>query len=191
MKVYTRTGDKGSTSLFSGERRPKDDAVFAALGDVDELNAALGVAREHCLDDVRLACFANSAKIVQHHLLDLGAAIATPRTSASERKIERTEFRGRELSINLEEDIDYMTETLEPLKTFILPGGGKAGAAFHVARTVCRRAERSVHPLVDSGETESDVLVYLNRLSDWLFTAARACSHALDVKENTWIPFSK
>lgn len=186
MKVYTRTGDKGMTSLYSGERRPKHDAVFDALGDVDELNAAIGVAREFCLDDDRLASFAESSKFIQGHLLDLGAAIATPRTSASDGKIERTDFPGRERSLNLEEDIDYMTETLPPLKTFVLPGGGHASAAFHVARTVCRRAERKVQPLVEAKDVESEVQVYLNRLSDWLFTAARACAQAVGEPENLW-----
>jgi ATP:cob(I)alamin adenosyltransferase len=190
MKIYTRTGDKGMTSLYSGERRPKSDAVFVALGDVDELNSALGVAREFCLDDARLASFAEATALIQHQLLDLGAAIATPRSSASDRKAALTKFAGRELSINFEYDIDQMEETLPPLKTFILPGGGKAAAHFHVARTTCRRAERSIQPLVEVGDVDGEVLVYVNRLSDWLFAAARSCSVAIGAAENEWTPFS-
>lgn len=188
MKIYTRTGDRGSTSLYTGERRQKDDAVFDALGDVDELSAVLGVTRAHCLanPNPENESYALAVASIQNALLDLGAAVATPRTSAVAHKLKKTEFHGREMALAMEEDIDHMTSTLPPLTTFVLPGGGIIASHFHLARTVCRRAERRVAPLVQSGEVDGEVVVYLNRLSDWLFTAARSATYASREQEFTW-----
>ena len=171
FKVYTKTGDKGKSSLYSGERAPKDDLIFSALGDTDELNAHIGVAREHCQSSAIPRLDEQLAEI-QSRLLDLGSSIATPLPSASASKIRRAHF-ADENTDRLERWIDAMDEELPPLRNFILPSGGLSAAHLHVARTVCRRAERSVVPLVRGETTERSVHVYLNRLSDYLFVAAR------------------
>ena len=171
FKVYTKTGDKGTSSLYSGERASKDDRIFAALGDTDELNAHIGVAREHCQSSAIPGLDVQLAEI-QSRLLDLGSSIATPLPSASASKIRRVHF-AEDNTERLESWIDAMDEELPPLRNFILPSGGLSAAHLHVARTVCRRAERSVVPLVREETTERSVHVYLNRLSDYLFTAAR------------------
>ncbi len=176
MKIYTRTGDAGSASLYSGERRPKGDAVFAALGDVDELCSALGLAREHALaaasPDAELCA---QLEEVQSRLLDAGSAVATPLATASAAKRARAAFDAG-AAAELERWIDAADAGLPPLAAFILPSGGLAAAQLHVARAVCRRAERAVVPLAAAGACERAVAVYLNRLSDWLFTAARVAA---------------
>ena len=162
--------------LFNGERRRKDDMVFAALGDSDELNAALGLASAHCEADGggRAALIVPHLCEVQSRLLDLGSAVATPRSQSSEKRLERTSFDANgDSTLQLEQWIDTLDAELPPLRNFILPGGGGAAASLHVARAVCRRAERSVVPLVLEGECDGAAQVYLNRLSDYLFTAAR------------------
>uniref|UniRef100_A0A9J7YC78 Corrinoid adenosyltransferase MMAB n=1 Tax=Cyprinus carpio carpio TaxID=630221 RepID=A0A9J7YC78_CYPCA len=148
-KIYTKTGDKGFSSTFTGERRPKEDHIFEALGTTDELSSA-----------------------IQCVLQDVGSNIATPRSSARDSHIKKTKFSSQAV-IELESWIDSFTEELPPLTNFILPSGGKSSAALHVARAVCRRAERCVAPVVRSGETDPEVAKYLNRLSDYLFTVAR------------------
>ncbi|KAJ3028092.1 UNVERIFIED_CONTAM: hypothetical protein HDU68_002477 [Siphonaria sp. JEL0065] len=172
MKIYTRTGDKGTSALYTGERRPKDDAIFEALGNVDELSSYLGLAREFC-DDTNNGLSENLEKI-QCILLDVGANVATPRNSASEFKRNRTEFDvDGYLVMELEAWIDELDQSLEPLKNFILPSGGKAGSTLHVARNVCRSAERKIVPLIAENIADASVGKYINRLSDYLFTAAR------------------
>jgi len=157
MKIYTRTGDRGETSLFGGSRVPKNDPRIEAYGTVDELNSFLGVARAtelpQSIDDV--------LHQVQSDLFEIGAHLASPGTSrfpgVQEKRIEE-----------LEQAIDAMESELAPLTSFILPGGAPAAAQLHVARSVCRRAERCVVALSDDS-----TLRYLNRLSDYLFVAAR------------------
>ncbi|XP_013782944.1 cob(I)yrinic acid a,c-diamide adenosyltransferase, mitochondrial-like [Limulus polyphemus] len=178
-KIYTRTGDGGKSYLFTGERRPKDDMVFEALGSTDELSCNIGLARvivKGLTDqlDVEL-------EKIQCVLQDVGSAVATPKSSAREAHLKRTEF-SPELVDELEEWIDKHTEHLPPLKNFILPSGGQSSAYFHVARAICRRAERRVYPLISAGEVDPDVLKYLNRLSDYLFTVARLTAK-IDGKE--------
>jgi len=184
MKIYTKTGDKGTSSLYNGERRPKDDMVFEALGATDELNAAVGVAREYCvLAGSPLSDQAAWLEDVMSRLLDVGSAVATPRDSTqSESKLNHTAFSEQSVD-TLERQIDAMDTALAPLKNFILPGGGLCAAHFHVARTVCRRAERRVWPLVQSGAVDPVVGRYLNRLSDFLFTCARYAAHAAGERE--------
>jgi len=178
MKVYTRTGDGGRSSLYTGERRSKAAAVFSALGDVDELNCAVGVAREFAATDLpaREGCpLGGQLAEVQSRLLDVGSAVATPPGSASDAKARRVHFDAGHAG-RLEGWIDTMEEELPPLKNFILPSGGRPAAFLHAARAVCRRAEREVVGLAGEGEeevVELTVRVYLNRLSDYLFTAAR------------------
>ncbi|XP_004544597.2 corrinoid adenosyltransferase MMAB [Maylandia zebra] len=172
-KIYTKTGDKGFSSTFTGERRPKEDHIFEALGNTDELSSAIGLAREFCLD--KRHTFTHQLDKIQCVLQDVGSNIATPRSSARESHIKRTKFIAQPI-VDLETWIDQFTEELPPLTSFILPSGGKSSAALHLARTVCRRAERSVAPIVRSGEADPDVAKFLNRLSDYLFTVARYAS---------------
>ncbi|XP_034396644.1 corrinoid adenosyltransferase [Cyclopterus lumpus] len=169
-KIYTKTGDKGFSSTFTGERRPKEDHIFEALGNTDELSSAIGLAREFCLDKGHT--FTYQLDKIQCILQDVGSNIATPRSTARESHIKKTTFTAQPIA-DLENWIDKFTEELPPLTNFILPSGGKGSAALHLARTVCRRAERSVAPIVRTGEADPDVAKFLNRLSDYLFTAAR------------------
>jgi cob(I)alamin adenosyltransferase len=177
-RIYTRTGDDGSTALGSGERRPKHDLRIEAYGTVDEVNAALGMARVHTAGDAQLD--AMLARI-QNDLFDLGADLCLPGTARlriAESQVAR-----------LEAEIDALNAALKPLQSFVLPGGTPAAAALHLARTICRRAERLIVALADkSGEEVSTVAVkYVNRLSDFLFVAARHANHqgAGDV---LWVP---
>ena len=191
LKVYTRTGDSGTSQLFTGERRGKDDAVFEAMGSVDELSAFVSQAREECLIQ---GCenIATQLEQMLATLLDVGSAIATPlsglrgKGALSAAKRTRTSFsiEGAAAIENLEAWIDKMSATLPPLGSFILPSGGRAATSLHVCRTVCRRAERCSTRLVQGHVAHSvldnQVCVYLNRASDYFFTAARwAAQHAL------------
>lgn len=184
MKIYTRTGDKGTTSLFSGERVLKNNPFIEAVGTVDEGNSALGLAisllPKKQFEDTRL-----QLETIQHALFDVGAALATPRTCEQKQKLEKTRF-GDEAIALLEKWIDAMDEQLPPLKTFILPGGHPAGAALHLSRSIIRRAERLVIPLYEQAEVTQTVLVYLNRLSDYLFIVSRFVNYQLEVPETTW-----
>eukprot|EP00301_Raphidiophrys_heterophryoidea_P025223 c8417_g1_i1.p1 GENE.c8417_g1_i1~~c8417_g1_i1.p1 ORF type:complete len:244 (-),score=59.76 c8417_g1_i1:228-959(-) len=179
MKIYTRTGDKGTSSLFNGERRPKTDPSFEALGDIDELNSVVGVASQFCprpsLDNLHARL-----QEIQMDLFDVGTAVATPLGSSSEQKLERAKF-PEKTYVKLETWIDEMDVDLPPLTNFILPGGGLLGSHLHLARSACRRAERHVLPLVTNAHVEPSVSVYLNRLSDFFFAAARyACVKTQD-----------
>eukprot|EP00908_Phaeocystis_cordata_P001479 Transcript_1158.p2 GENE.Transcript_1158~~Transcript_1158.p2 ORF type:complete len:234 (+),score=76.77 Transcript_1158:55-756(+) len=185
FKIYTRTGDEGSSSLFNGERRGKDHQVFEALGDSDELNAAIGLARAHCEVQSRdcieggrsLHDILSQLDTVQSRLLDVGSAVATPRSSSNDKQLERVRFGDDGESVRaLEQWMDELDEELPPLRNFILPSGGLAASSLHVARAVCRRAERSITRLVQADECEHAVGVYVNRLSDYLFVAARTAA---------------
>uniref|UniRef100_A0A0P6IY56 Corrinoid adenosyltransferase MMAB n=2 Tax=Heterocephalus glaber TaxID=10181 RepID=A0A0P6IY56_HETGA len=169
-KIYTKTGDKGFSSTFTGERRPKDDQVFEALGTTDELSSAIGFAME--LITEKGHTFAEELQKVQCTLQDVGSALATPRSSAREAHLKRTAFEAGPI-LQLEQWIDNYSRQLPPLTAFILPSGGKSSSALHFCRAVCRRAERRVVPLVQMGETDANVAKFLNRLSDYLFTVAR------------------
>jgi len=169
--LYTRTGDKGESSLYNAERRPKDDEVFRALGEVDELQAHLALVAEYSrLDENGLY---DTIREIQSRLIDIGSAVGTPRQSTtSERKLQRSGFAEKHV-VRLEKQTDVIDAKIPRLTSFVLAGGGITAAHLHVARTVCRRAERAVVPLVRSGDTESSVGRYLNRLSDMLFASAR------------------
>eukprot|EP01024_Parvocaulis_polyphysoides_P009709 TRINITY_DN13116_c0_g2_i1.p1 TRINITY_DN13116_c0_g2~~TRINITY_DN13116_c0_g2_i1.p1 ORF type:complete len:215 (-),score=43.86 TRINITY_DN13116_c0_g2_i1:239-883(-) len=173
FKIYTKTGDQGESSLFNGERKIKSDQCFEALGNVDELNSSIGVAREYCVKD-SLQETVEQLERIQCRLLDVGSAVATPLNNSSESKLAKMAFdkSGNEVNM-LENWIDVMDQSLPALKNFILPSGGLAASHLHMARTICRRAERSVVCLYEKGQVDKDVLVYLNRLSDYLFTVAR------------------
>ena len=169
-KIYTRTGDDGSTALGSGERRKKYDLRVAAYGTIDEANAAIGVARLHTIHDGELdAALAR----IQNDLFDVGADLCTPgkgkgpggaRLTVTDKQVEW-----------LEAEIDRFNAALQPLRSFVLPGGSAASAHLHLARTICRRAERLIAELKDKPDetVSSEVLKYVNRLSDFLFVASR------------------
>lgn len=186
MKIYTKTGDQGETGLFGGPRVAKDDTRIEAYGAVDELNAALGLARSLGLPDEVERVLGR----VQEELFAVGAELAAPDPS----KLSLVRI-GQQQIEAMERDIDYWDSRLTPLKNFIIPGGTPSAAALHVARTVCRRAERRVveltRPLTSEATHQaSHVLCYLNRLSDLLFVAARFTNSAKGVRDPEWTPES-
>jgi cob(I)alamin adenosyltransferase len=181
MRIYTKTGDAGETGLFDGTRVSKADARVDAYGDVDELNAVIGLARASMADGND--AIGSRLVEIQKELFTVGALLADPRHKIAAR-VEKAAL-GADAVERLERDIDGLEAGLPPLRRFILPGGSPAGALFHVARTVCRRAERKV---VGLGPDAVDpiVVVYLNRLSDALFTMARAVNHRAGRAEIEW-----
>lgn len=179
-RIYTKSGDAGETGLGSGQRVPKDHPRVTAYGEVDELNSVLGLFAAYCPDTVeRTFLYA-----VQNDLFDLGADLCVPPADGEEpahalRIVE-------EQYLRLERAIDRWNENLEPLRSFILPGGSPAAAWLHLARTVCRRAERSLVTLMRTEPVNKHALIYLNRLSDWLFVLGRtANANGGDV---LWVP---
>jgi cob(I)alamin adenosyltransferase len=181
-RIYTRTGDDGTTALGSGERRPKYDLRVAAYGTVDETNAAIGVARLHLNDMLELDAMLG---LIQNDLFDLGADLSVP---AREGKVERLRVVASQVE-RLEKGIDGLNANLAPLTSFILPGGTPAAAHLHLARTICCRAERIIVELADNPAepVSAAAIQYINRLSDFLFVASRAANHngAGDV---LWVP---
>lgn len=180
-KIYTRTGDDGRTALFGGDRVTKDDVRVSAYGDVDELNAVIGAARSAemmpRIDEVLAP--------VQRDLFAIGALLATPHPEEHRKQLEKARLTDRRIG-QLEQAIDDGEAELEPLKAFILPGGTPKASALHVARTVCRRAERSVVRLRADADVPQIVVVYLNRLSDLLFVLARVANRRAGAGEVTW-----
>ncbi|XP_037094803.1 corrinoid adenosyltransferase-like [Pollicipes pollicipes] len=184
--IYTRTGDAGTSATFTGERRPKDDCLFEALGTVDELSATIGLARVLARDAGHP--YVARLERLQCALQDVGSLVATPRSSARPAHTRRTGAAVPAAWVTeLEHWIDEYTQQLPPLDNFILPGGGVASATLHLARTVCRRAERALTPLTRVGEVDPSVAVYLNRLGDFLFTVARAAAQADGVDEEIYV----
>lgn len=181
MKIYTKTGDAGETGLFGGPRVRKSDARVEAYGEVDELNAALGLARAG-VDDPELDGHLARA---QDELFCIGAELATPHEAKARSAIPPVEARWVEL---LEAAIDGWQSELPPLTRFVLPGGTRTAAALHLARCVCRRAERRVVSLAAEVEVSPIALAYLNRLSDFLFVAARLANHRAQRAETEWDP---
>ena len=189
MKIYTKTGDKGETGLYGGTRISKASARVESYGNIDELNAAIGVAKSHIEDEDII----KQLKQIQFDLFTVGSEASTPIDKLflangkarlplviSEKEIEE-----------LEVWMDAMDEKVEPLQYFILPGGGKAATFLHVARTVCRRAERSLVFLNQSEEVRAELIKYLNRLSDYLFVLARYVSKLNNEPEEYWNPSDK
>ena len=169
MKIYTRTGDAGETGLFDGTRVPKDAARVAAYGDVDELNAVLGLALAFVREDDDLRpCLLT----IQRDLFTVGAQLADPSARVEAKRGAKAAFTEDKVS-QLEEWIDRFETQLQPLRQFILPGGSKGGGTLHLARTVARRAERRVVALSREVEMDPIIVRYMNRLSDFLFVAAR------------------
>ncbi|WP_299527827.1 cob(I)yrinic acid a,c-diamide adenosyltransferase [uncultured Lutibacter sp.] len=187
MKIYTKTGDKGKTSLFGGTRVPKYDLRIEAYGTVDELNSYIGLIRDQKID-------ANTSKIlliIQHELFTIGSMLATP----PEKKVLKN---GKErLTISkisnesielLEKEMDKMNESLPEMTHFILPGGHPTVSYCHIARCICRRVERITTQLSDESSIEPLILMYLNRLSDYLFVLARKLTTDNNAQEVQWIP---
>ena len=187
MKIYTRTGDEGDTGLFGGPRVPKDDARVEAYGAVDELNSVLGVVRAQLEGAPEAGDLSARLQQLQSELFDLGGELATP--DVDEREAQgQVVARIREDAVEaLEAWIDDLEGELEPLEQFILPGGHPAAAALHLARTVCRRAERRTVSLASLEDVSPVVLHYLNRLSDLLFVLARVVNHRAGVEEPRWL----
>lgn len=181
MPIYTRTGDTGSTGLLGGVRVPKDHPRVAAYGDVDELNAVIGLARATAPAELADPLL----EAVQRDLFSLGGHLATPDPTKVAKALERATLspdRIREFELVM----DAADQELGALRAFVLPGGAPKAAALHLARTVCRRAERSVVRLAHESEVPDLFLVYLNRLSDLLFTLARLANHRAGVGDVTW-----
>lgn len=180
-RIYTRTGDDGRTALFGGGRVSKDDLRVQAYGDVDELNAVIGAARSvemtPRVDEVLAP--------VQRDLFAIGALLATPHPEEHRKQLEKARIGDKRIA-QLEQAIDDGESELEPLKAFIMPGGTPKAAALHVARTVCRRAERAVVRLGRDEAVPPVVIVYLNRLSDLLFVLARVANRRAGAGEVTW-----
>ena len=186
VRIYTRTGDGGDTSLGDGSRIPKSGPRVALYGEVDELNSWLGLCAV-ALNDLGVSVPGLSTQdiqLIQNRLFDLGAVLANPVRSTEMATLppEDQPFGAQDL----ESLIDAMEALLPPLKNFILPGGSAPAATIHVARTVCRRVERKTVALATVEPVPSEVITYLNRLSDFLFTAARAANAAAAVADITW-----
>jgi cob(I)alamin adenosyltransferase len=179
MKIYTKTGDDGTTGLYGGTRLPKDALRLRAYGTVDEANAAIGLARAQ-LQDVEIDGVLDG---LQNALFDLGADLATPQDSPYGKNISRM---SEDDVSTLERLIDRFEEELEPLRQFILPGGQPAAAALHLARTIVRRAEREVVSLARDEWVNPAAAIYLNRLSDLLFVLARAVNHQAGIADTPW-----
>ena len=180
MKIYTKTGDDGTTGLFGGARVKKASARVEAYGTVDELNATIGLARATHLDPFAEGVLAQT----QVDLFTLGAELAC--VPGKEEKLAMTLIDADDAA-RLERAIDDAEKELPPLKTFVLPGGSAQASALHLARTVCRRAERCVLSMDDT-PARSDVVIYLNRLSDLLFTLARHANLKAGVEDVPWAP---
>ena len=170
MSLYTRTGDDGTTGLVGGGRTEKDSLTMHAVGDVDELNAAIG-----CIGDENL-------RELQSLLFEVGADIASPTSDASKRRITQQDID------SIEKWIDTLDKDNEQLKSFVLPGGCNSASSIHLARTICRRAERSVTTLHRSGGCSAEILVLLNRISDLLFAMARSMNRLASVQDIPWHP---
>ncbi|MCM5554421.1 cob(I)yrinic acid a,c-diamide adenosyltransferase [Pleomorphomonas sp. NRK KF1] len=183
-RIYTRTGDDGSSGLSTGERRLKNDPRFEAIGSVDETNAAIGVARLHVDEYPDLDLMLGA---IQNDLFDLGADLATPEADTPP-AFEPLRILPVQVE-RLEKEIDYLNRSLAPLTTFVLPGGSAAAAHLHVARTVCRRAERVTVTLArtDGEPVNPEAVRYLNRLSDFLFVASR-WANDLGGRDVLWVP---
>jgi cob(I)alamin adenosyltransferase len=190
-RVYTRTGDSGETGLAGGGRIPKDSPRIEAFGTVDELNCAIGVAAEElrslAADAGARAELERPLERIQQKLFDLGAYLATlpQKFQKGMPTVDAEDVR------RLEEEMDRFEAVLEPLRSFVLPGGGRLGAHFHVCRGVCRRAEREVLRLHRVEPLGEPALPFLNRLSDWFFVAARIAAKLEGKPEVLWIPTKK
>lgn len=180
MKIYTKTGDKGTTSLIGGTRLSKAHVRIDAYGTVDELNSYIGLLRDQPVNELRKELL----KEIQDRLFTIGSHLAS---EADQKKKILPDLHEEDLTL-LEGEMDRIDALVPPLRAFILPGGHTSVSFGHVARTVCRRAERAVIHLQQTEEVEPIVVRYLNRLSDYLFMLCRAMTHELGIEEVTWQP---
>ena len=181
MKIYTKTGDTGDTALFGGGRVAKDHVRVRAYGDVDELNSFIGLARATAPEEF----FAALLEAIQRDLFSIGGYLATPDPDKVRKALEKAELSSARVT-EFEAVIDAADTELPPLRAFVLPGGSQKAAILHVTRVVCRRAERSVVSLARSDDVPPLFLVYLNRLSDLLFTLARVANHRAGMGDVIW-----
>ncbi len=177
MKIYTKTGDEGKTSLFGGKRISKDDWQIEAYGTVDELNSHIGL----CMAFIDKEEVKQQLAKIQHLLFNIGSVLASPK----ENDFNLPNVHEDDI-VQLETEMDNMNEHLEPLKYFILPGGSQSVAQLHITRTVCRRAERRVISIKDEVKHPPLIIKYLNRLSDYLFVLARYMAKVENIKEHKW-----
>ena len=180
IRIYTKTGDKGETSLIGGTRLPKHHMRIEAYGNVDELNSFIGVVRDHQMDD-------EIAKVlieIQDRLFTIGSSLAA---DPEKNKMKLPEVKEEDITL-LEKTIDDMDAELPEMKSFVLPGGHPAVSFCHVARCVCRRAERSVLKLAENEKVNEIIYKYLNRLSDYLFVLSRKLTKDLNAEETPWKP---
>jgi cob(I)alamin adenosyltransferase len=181
MKIYTRTGDQGDTGLFGGGRVRKHHPRVAAYGDIDELNSVIGMVRAAPPEDL----FDDLLASIQRDLFSLGGHLATPDPAKVRKALEKASLDASRIVL-FEQAIDQADLELPPLKAFVLPAGSPKAAVLHLARTICRRAERSVVALADEAEVPQLFLVYLNRLSDLLFALARLANRRAGLGDDTW-----
>ena len=181
IKIYTKTGDAGETGLFGGGRVPKDHPRTTAYGEIDELNSALGVARATAPVDFHDALLES----IQSDLFSIGGHLATPDPAKVAKALEKADLSAERVAL-FERVMDEADGKLPPLRSFVLPAGTPKAAALHLARTICRRAERSVVSLSRESEVPPLFLAYLNRLSDLLFTLARLANHETGTGDVTW-----
>ncbi|MBX9838187.1 cob(I)yrinic acid a,c-diamide adenosyltransferase [Silvanigrella sp.] len=184
VKVYTKTGDKGTTGLADGSRISKDDLRIEAYGTVDELNSIIGICRQNILNipNKEQELFDTWLFAIQNDLFNLGADLATPLSSRWEKMIVINEFDIKQL----EKIIDHCQNLLEPLHEFVLPGGTLLNSYLHLARTICRRSERLIVSLSKEKEINPHIIPYINRLSDLLFVLSRWVQKLVNIKEVTW-----
>lgn len=180
MKIYTKTGDKGTTSLIGGTRVAKSHLRIEAYGTVDELNSYIGLVRDQEVNKTRLGIL----KEIQDRLFTIGALLAT---DPEKSKVKTPDLHEQDIAL-LEQEIDKMTAEVPPLRAFVLPGGHQSVSFCHVARCVCRRAERLAIRLQEVSEVEDMVIKYLNRLSDYLFALCRKMTQELGAEEVAWTP---
>ena len=180
MKIYTKTGDKGLTSLIGGTRVPKHHLRIESYGTVDELNSYIGLIRDQNISEHDK----DMLKLIQDRLFTIGASLAA---DPEKSKMIIPDLHQEDIKL-LEHEMDVMDSCLPPLKHFILPGGNNTISFCHIARCVCRRAERVTVHLAEESPVDEKVNIYLNRLSDYLFTLARKIGHEQSIPENKWIP---
>ena len=181
-KIYTRTGDRGETQLVGGQRIPKDAIRVECYGDIDELNSVLGWARSVSMESLK--DYQKNMELVQQELFDIGAELATPSNTSAHSKGAICEENWKRLELW----IDQAIQDLPELRSFVLPGGSPTNSALHIARAVCRRAERHAVHLSKQENVSTDLLIYLNRLSDYLFALARRSSCSEGLPETLWKP---
>ncbi len=180
MKIYTKTGDQGTTSLLGGKRVPKSDLRIDAYGTIDELNSFIGLVRDQKVNDKRAVFL----KEIQDRLFTIGADLAT---APGKDKVKKPDLHAEDIEA-LEQEMDLMEAQLPALTAFILPGGHESVSFCHIARTVCRRGERIAVELASIEPVSELVIQYLNRLSDYLFVLGRKMAQELDIEEVTWAP---